>query len=601
MSLAQARRPRFGFLAWAVAAGFLVLLGKLVQLHVVDGPRLRAKAVENRGEWTRHASRRGEIRDRQGNLLAASDRVWDIGLDPQVLAPEERARAPEIARVLGIPATQVLAALDPARAYRPAAGPGQPPREVRWIVLAKEVGAERKRAVDALGIRALYGQPRYVRSYPKGSLAAHVLGYINQEGTPVSGVERTFDDLLSGQDGWTESERDGRRREIVARRLRDVPAVNGMTLELTLDAVIQSAAEQALEAAAAKWNPLGGVAIVTEPRTGRVLALACWPTFDLNRFHDRAAAPLEAQRNRALADIYEPGSVFKVVAVAGALDAGLVTPSSRYDCGLSQVPYRGRMVSLPSDSHPMGVEDVRTIVWESSNRGSVQIGMRYAESLGEQRFHDLVRGFGFGSETGFPLAAGEVRGILHPPSRWDGLTISRLPMGHSVSVTPLQMHQAMAAIAADGLLMRPQVVGRALNPDGSVAFEYAPRPRGRAVSAAAARQMADLLRGVCTRQGTAAAAEIPGHDVAGKTGTTQKLVGGRYSSQHHVASFSGFFPAGDPRVAITVVIDEPRGAGVGYGGRVSAPVFKEIAEACIRRLEIPPARVPQGGRVVAGP
>lgn len=601
MSLAQARRPRFGFLAWAVAAGFLVLLAKLVQLHVVDGPRLRAKAMENRGEWTRHASRRGEIRDRQGNLLAASDRVWDIGLDPQVLAPEDRARAPEIARAIGIPLSQVLAALDPARAYRPSPEPGQPPREVRWIVLAKEARSEAKKAADALGIRALYGQPRYVRTYPNGSLAAHVLGYINQEGRAVSGVELTFDRLLAGQDGWTESERDGRRREIVARRLRDVPAVNGMTLELTLDSVIQSAAEKALDRVAQQYRPVGAVAIVTEPRTGRVLALACWPTFDLNRFNDREAAPLESQRNRALADIYEPGSVFKIVPVAGALDAGLVTPDSRYDCALAQVPYRGRMVSLPGDSHPMGLEDVRTIVWESSNRGSVQIGMRYAESLGEQRFFDLVRGFGFGAETGFPLAAGEVRGILHPPSRWDGLTISRVPMGHSVSVTPLQMHQAMAAIAADGLLMRPQVVGRALNPDGTVALEYAPRARGRAVSAAAARQMADLLRGVCTKQGTAAAAEIPGYDVAGKTGTTQKLVGGRYSNQHHVASFSGFFPAGDPRVAITVVIDEPNLPGVGYGGKVSAPVFREIAEACIRRLEIPPVRAPQGGRFVAGP
>ena len=253
MSLAQARRPRFGFLAWAVAAGFLVLLGKLVQLHVVEGPRLRAKAMENRGEWTRHASRRGEILDRQGNLLAASDRVWDIGLDPQVLAPEERSRAPEIARALGIPVSQVLAALDPARAFRPASEPGQPPREVRWIVLAKEAKPEAKKAVDALGIRALYGQPRYVRTYPKGSLAAHILGYINQEGRAVSGVELTFDRLLAGQDGWTESERDGRRRELVTRRLRDVPAVNGMTLELTIDSVIQSAAERALALAASSF------------------------------------------------------------------------------------------------------------------------------------------------------------------------------------------------------------------------------------------------------------------------------------------------------------------------------------------------------------
>ena len=601
MSLAQARRPRFGFLAWLVAAGFVVLLGKLAQLHLVDGPRLRARAMENRGERTERPARRGEIRDRQGNLLAASDTVWDVGLDPQVLLPGERARAGEIAAALGIPVAQVLLALDPARAYRPAAEPGQPPREVRWIVLAKEVGEPAKRRADALGIRAVYGQPRFRRSYQSGSLAAHLIGYINQEGAPVAGVERAFDDLLRGQDGWVESERDGRRRELVPRRLRDVPAVNGLNLELTLDVVIQSACEAALAKVAAEQNPLGAVAIVSEPRTGRILALACHPTFDLNRFNDRVASPLEAQRNRAVADIYEPGSVFKIVSVAGALDAGLVTPETRLDCSLAQVPYRGRMVSLPGDSHPMGTEDLRAVVWESSNRGTVQVGMRYAEQLGEARFHELVRGFGFGAETGLPVAGGEVRGILHPPERWDGLTISRVPMGHSVSATPMQMHLAMSAIAADGLLMRPIVVGRALNPDGTVAFEYAPRARGRAVSARAARVMADLLRGVCSRQGTAAAAEIPGYDVAGKTGTTQKLVGGRYSSAHHVASFAGFFPAADPRVAITVVVDEPRGVGVGYGGKVSAPVFREIAQACIRRLEIPPARGSAGERVVAGP
>ncbi len=597
MSLPHARRPRLRILVWLVSAGFALLLAKLVQLHAVDGPRLRAKALEARSERSERPSRRGEIRDRQGNLLAATDTVWDIGLDPHVLAPEDRARAPEVAARLGLPASVVLAAFAEERRTRLDASGAA--RDVRWIVLAKEVDEARKREVDALGVRGLYGQPRFRRAYPQGSLAAHVLGYINHEGIPVSGVEKTFDDLLRGQDGWVESERDGRRREIVARRLRDVPAVDGQSLELTLDSVIQSACEEALAQVVRQHRPKGAVAIVSEPRTGRLLALACWPTFDLNRFNDREAAPLDAQRNRALADIYEPGSVFKVVSVAGALESGLVTPDTPLDCSADTVPYRGRMVAMPGDSHRMGVEPLRAVVWESSNRGTVQVAMRYAERHGEERYVELLRGFGFGAETGLPVAGGEVRGILHAPSRWDGLTISRLPMGHSVSVTPMQMHLAMAAIAADGLLMRPLVVGRVLNPDGSVAIEYAPRPRGRAVSAAAARQMADLLRGVCTRQGTAAAAEIPGYDVAGKTGTTQKLVNGRYSSAHHVASFSGFLPASDPRLAITVVVDEPTGSGVGYGGKVSAPVFREIAQRAIRRLEIPPANPAPRGRLVA--
>jgi cell division protein FtsI/penicillin-binding protein 2 len=597
MSLPHARRFPFRALVCLVLVGFAALLWKLIQLHAIDGPRLRARAIEARREVTERPSRRGEIRDRQGNLLAASDTVWDVGLDPHCLLPEDRARAAEVARVLGVSGSEVLRAMDERSQWRESAADGTR-QAVRWIVLSKGVDETRKRAVDALRIKALYCQERFHRTYTQGSLAAHVIGYINQEGVPMSGVERSFDALLRGQDGWIESERDGRRREVVARRLRDVPAVDGQTLELTIDSVIQSACEEALAKIAAESQPKGAVAIVSEPRTGRILALACWPTYDLNRFWDRKAAPMDAQRNRALADIYEPGSVFKIVSVAGALQAGLVTPDSVYDCSLNSVPYRGRMVPMPADSHSMGSAPLRRIVWESSNRGTVQIGMRYAESLGEERFVDLIRGFGFGAETGLACSGGEVRGLLTPSSRWDGLTVSRIPMGHSVSVTPIQMHLAMSAIAADGLLMRPLIVGRVLNADGSVSVEFAPRARGRAVSAAAARQLADMLRGVCSEQGTAESAQIEGYDVAGKTGTTQKLVDGRYSSAHHVASFSGFFPAGDPRVAITVVIDEPNISGVAYGGKVSAPIFKQLAERCIRRLEIPPVSA-RPGRALA--
>ena len=598
MSLPHARRLPFRALVCLVSAGFAVLLWKLVQLHAIDGPRLRARAIEARREVTEHHSRRGEIHDRQGNLLAASDTVWDVGLDPQCLLPEDRARAPEVARALGVPLPAVQAAMDDRNQWRESAAGDGTRQAVRWVVLAKEVDEGRKRAVDALRIKALYCDEKFHRTYPQGALAAHVIGYVNQEGIPVSGVEKSFDSLLRGQDGWVESERDGRRREVVSRRLRDVPAVDGQTVELTIDSVIQSACEEALAKVAAEYQPKGAVAIVSEPRTGRILALACWPTFDLNRFWDRKAAPMDSQRNRALADIYEPGSVFKIVTISGALQAGLVSPDSIFDCSLDTAPYRGRMVPLPADSHRMGAVPIRRIVWESSNRGTVQVGMRYAESLGEDRYFELIRGFGFGADTGIACAGGEVRGLLIPPARWDGLTVSRLPMGHSVSVTPLQMHLAMSAIAADGLLMRPLIVGRVLNPDGTTSVEYAPRVRGRAVSAAAARQLADLLRGVCSKEGTAPAAEIDGYDVAGKTGTTQKLIDGHYSTTRHVASFSGFFPASDPRVAITVVIDEPNMPGVAYGGKVSAPVFHQLAERCIRRLEIPPVTA-RPGRVVA--
>jgi cell division protein FtsI/penicillin-binding protein 2 len=317
--------------------------------------------------------------------------------------------------------------------------------------------------------------------------------------------------------------------------------------------------------------------------------LANWPTFDLNKFFDPKLAPMDSQRNRAVSDIYEPGSVFKIVSVSGALEERLITPNSVYDCGLSAVPYKGRMVPLPADSHALGAVDVRQIVRESSNRGTVQIGMLYAERLGEERFDKLIRSFGFGANTGL-LTGAESGGMLIPPAKWDGITVSRVPMGHSVSVTAMQMHYAMAVVAAEGQLMQPQLVLRIDDPKTKqVVLNYPPRSKGRAITADTAASMATLLRAVCAKGGTAPIADIPDYEVAGKTGTTQKFIDGKYSTSHHVASFSGFFPVNDPKLAITVIIDEPHGEGVGYGGKVAAPIFREVALECIKWLNIPKA------------
>lgn len=591
MSLPQARRTRFRSLAWIVTGCFLVVVTRLVWLHWVDAPRLRAEAFQARRVLVEKPFRRGEIRDAQDNLLAVSEDVWDIGVDPSFLSPTDRPRHAELAAVLGLAPIKVRDTFE-TKSVQDEAGER---KWSRWVVLASEVDEAMVKRVQALGIKAVRAERKYRRHYPKGQLAAHVLGFVNKEGVPAAGIESVMNSLLVGQDGWIESERDGRRRELASIRLREVAPVDGSTVVLTINSLVQKTCEDALAAAAARYNPKGGVIIVSEPRTGRILGLANWPTYDLNRFFDPKLSPMDSQRNRAVSDIYEPGSVFKIVAVAGALEERLVTPNSVYDCGAATVPYRGRMVSMPADSHAMGVADLRRIVRESSNRGTVQVGMHYAERLGEDRFVALIRSFGFGAATGL-ITGAEVPGLLTPPKGWDGLTISRVPMGHSVSVTPLQMHLAMSVIAADGLLMHPQLVRRVDDVrTRETILDYPPRTRGRAVSAATAAQMAAMLRAVCGKGGTAPLADIPGHEVAGKTGTTQKIVNGRYSSAHHVASFSGFFPVGDPQLVITVIIDEPQGEGVGYGGRVSAPIFREVAEKCIRWLDIPPAQpIPRG-------
>jgi cell division protein FtsI/penicillin-binding protein 2 len=589
---------RYRSLAWVVSCCFLAVFSRLVWLHWIDAPRLRAEAVQARRVLRGQPCRRGEIRDAQDNLLAVSEDVWDIGVDPDSLVKGENARALEVATALGIPVTKVIQAFNTTTRVD---SEGEE-KDIRWTVLAREVNETTVKRMKALGIKALRAELKYHRSYPKGQLAAHVLGYVNKEGEPASGIERVMNSLLIGQNGWIESERDGRHRELTSNRLREVAPVDGSTVVLTINSLVQKTCEDALAAAAARYAPKSGIIIVSDPRTGRILGLANWPTFDLNLFFDPKAAPMDNQRNRAVSDIYEPGSVFKIVSISGALEEHLITPNSVFDCGATNVPYRGRMVSMPGDSHPIGVADIRHIVRESSNRGTVQVGMQYAERLGEEKFYSLIKSFGFGANTGL-ITGAEVPGLLLPPKRWDGMTISRVPMGHSVSVTAMQMHFAMSVIAAEGLLMQPQLVLRVEDPKTKLAvLNYPPRSRGRAISAATATETATLLRAVCGKGGTAPIADIPGFEVAGKTGTTQKIINGHYSTTHHVASFAGFFPVGDPKLAITVIIDEPHGEGVAYGGKVSAPIFREVAEKCIRWLDIAPVTtVPRGPVADLGP
>lgn len=584
MTLLHARRKRFTSLAWIVSGCFLAVVTRLFWLHWVEAPELCREAVQARSVLEEQDCRRGEIRDSNNNLLAVSEDVWDIGVDPESLKKEELERALEVAKILNIPSGEVIKAFNTKAKVDDEGNE----KRVRWIVLAHEVNQEVLKRILGLKIKALRAELKYHRNYPNGQLAAHVIGYVNKEGQSTTGIEKSLNNFLQGQKGWIESERDGRRREIASIRLREVPAVDGNNVILTLNSLIQKTCEDALDKAVAQYHPISGVIIVSEPKTGRILGLANWPTFDLNKFYDSKLSPMDSQRNRAVSDIYEPGSVFKIVSISGALEQKLITPNSIYNCGLSQVPYRGRMITMPADSHPIGVVNVRDIVRESSNRGTVQIGMLYAEKMGEERYDKLVRSFGFG-EVSHLITGAEVPGLIINPNRWDGMTISRMPMGHSISVTAMQIHYAMSVIASEGLLMQPQLVLRVEDTKTkSTVIDYPPRARGRAISPATAKQVAELLRAVCTKTGTAPAANIDGYEVAGKTGTTQKIINGRYSSSHHVASFSGFFPYQNPVLAITVILDEPQGEGIAYGGKFAAPIFASVANKCIQWLDIKP-------------
>lgn len=570
---------RFACLVLAIFACFAVLLGRLVQLHLVDAEKLARIAGENRERFQDIKAQRGNVVDRRGNLLATTQAAYDIGVDPQSVVPEDMEQVPELAALLGLSPESVWEKFETR--LRSVEGPQGPElRNVRWVELADGVDESTYESVRALGLKAVYGNRKYERVYPANTLAAHVLGFVNKEEAAVSGVEHFCDFYLAGQDGWRKSESDGRRHELAQFRSREVAPRAGLNVELTLDLNIQHAVEQEIARVVEEYDPKGVSVIVSEVATGQILALANYPTFDPNEFW---RFPVDTHRNRAVTDVYEPGSTFKIVPAAAVLNEGLATAADEFDCAQPTAEHHGREVRLPSDHHPLGMLSLKDIVVKSSNRGAALLGLL----LGEDRLYDYARRFGFGAATGFPLDQ-EVNGILHPVRRWDGLTITRLPMGHAVSATPMQVHTAMSAVANGGVMMEPQILRRVFDENGRTVVDFSPVARCRTVSSTTAVLVGEMLGEVVGREGTARRAAIEGYGVAGKTGTTQKLVDGHYSNRHHVGSFVGFFPRSNPRLVITVVVDEAHLNGVGYGGTVAAPAFRNIALHCIQTLGIPP-------------
>lgn len=572
-----------------VMAGFTSIGVRLVYLQVIDRDRYVAEVERTRKRVQVVSARRGEIRDSNGNVFATNRSFIEVGVDPQAIKPEDEAKAPQLARLLGISQADVLEAF---RRKTQVVAETQEVRQVRWTKLAPAIDEPAYEQVQKLEIKGVYGNRQFRRVYPDGTRAAHVVGYVNREGTAVMGVEHYLDFYLRGQDGWVESERDGLRRELAQFRSREIEPTDGNNAILSIDSVVQTYIEQEMRELVRRFNPLGASIIVSDPRDGFILGLANYPTFDLNEFNK---ADIAAQRNISVTDFFEPGSTFKIVPGAAALNEGLVTAATRFDCSEDTMQFRGRTVRLPRDSHDHGVMSVQEIIELSSNRGAARLG----GLLGEDRLYKYARAFGFGETSGFALG-GEVSGMLAPVKNWDGLTISRMPMGHAIGATPLQVHMAMASIANGGVLMRPQVVRRIEDKDGILVHEFSSVARRRVIRQDTAELMQRLLVGVVSPKGTAPKAVIPGYEVAGKTGTTQKIIDGRYSSTHHVGSFVGFFPASRPRLVISVIIDDARLNGTAYGATVAGPSFKIIAEQLIQYYGISPTQpLPGNGAAVA--
>lgn len=636
MSKGYAANYRLFLIATLIGCGLTGVGVRLVFLHVINRGEHLDRIERVRRQIIVENARRGDILDTNGAVLATSRSLIVLGVDPQMLRPEDEAKWPQLASLLNKPLAEVRTVLltktrpavtvpteVAAARDTPAGGlvfnltPGAAPasaepiddtvtdeetdeqgrRPIRWAKLSEAVEESVHDQIVKLDIKGVYGTRVYRRAYPNNALAAHVVGYVNKAGDPASGVEAYADFYLRGQNGWRESERDGRRRELAQFRSREVRPVDGFSVRLSLDTVIQHKVEEELETIVRTYSPAKATIIVSDARTGFILGLGNYPSFDLNAFN---TAPLDAQRNVAITDQLDPGSTFKIVAAAGALNDGLVTPSTRFDCSITSIEYRGKPRRfMPDDHHYDHPLSVSEIISHSSNVGAAQLGMK----LGERRLYEYARAFGFGDKLGFPFG-GEISGQLNPPEKWSGLEITRIPAGYSISATPLQIHYAMATIASGGLLLRPQIIRQVRDASNEVVYRFDTASQRRVISERTARDMARMLQGVVRKgEGTAPEAAIPGYEVAGKTGTAQKLINGQYSKKNHIGSFVGFFPASRPQLVITVIVDDARvpreKGGAGYGRVVAAPSFKRLAEQLIQYLDIKPVDYAMGGRLVA--
>jgi cell division protein FtsI (penicillin-binding protein 3) len=415
--------------------------------------------------------------------------------------------------------------------------------------------------------------PEVKRIYPNGSLASHVVGFVGIDNQPLEGIELKYDEQLRGRDESVQILKDARGRTLSDGR--DF-LQGGNSLVLTLDAGLQYILETELDNAYKQWDALSASAIMMNPYTGEILAMANRPTYDLNR---PSSYKTSDRRNRAITDSYEPGSTFKVITAAAVLEEGLVTPSTSFDCSKGYVKVGKKAIW---DTHNMGVLTFREVIRSSSNVGTVMASM----GLQNKEFREYMKRFGFGSKTGIDLN-GESRGKVRPISKWSGTALASASIGYGVAVTPLQILRAYSAVANGGVLPTPHIVSEIVSPRGDTIFRFQPSEQNRAISTRTAQTLKDILISVTQEGGTATQAVVDGNRVAGKTGTARLLdeETGEYSTEKYSSSFVGFAPADKPEIALVVLIYEPKGKY--YGGQVAAPVFKDIVDKSLSYMKVP--------------
>jgi cell division protein FtsI/penicillin-binding protein 2 len=551
---------------------------RLIHLQVAEHSNYLAKAIEKHVVCVPIYAKRGAIQDVHGEPLAQNEPMKVVVADGSLISNHE-AVARLLAPALSLPEPALLQKLRATREIK-----GEPQRvPLRYIVLKKKVPesvvAQISRDLAAQRLKGVRFEPDTERFYPNGEMLSHVLGYVNSEGLGMDGVERTFNAYLSGRDGFRYIERDRTGRELVPYRGHERAPLDGQNVRLTIDMGLQQIVEGELNAAVKQLKPKMAIAILMRPQTGELLALANWPSYDPNRIED---SPEASRRNRAITDMVEPGSTFKIVTTAAALQQKLVSPSTMIFCESGHFNYGGQILH---DHHPYAELSVEDILVKSSNIGVAKLGLQ----LGDQNLYEYVRRFGFGERTGLNLP-GEIAGLVHPPHRWSKVSITHVPMGHEVGATPLQLVAAMSVVANGGRLMMPQIVREVADNQGNVTQGFTPVEVRRVVGREVTESIREALVQVVSKRGTAALAKVAGYKVAGKTGTAQKIgASGKYEHKY-VVSFVGYMPAENPEFVGLVMVDEAQtGPNQNYGGLVAAPIFSRIGERAARYLNLTPA------------
>lgn len=533
------------------------VFGRLTYLQLFRHSEYMARALRQQQRTYEITPERGAIYDRNGKPLAMSIPVDSAFAVPSEIVDEHLA-ARLLSGVINKPQDEVEARLESSRSFA-------------WI--ARKLPPEKAEAISKLNLKGIYLQKENQRFYPKRDLAAHVLGFVDVDEKGLLGIERELDSQIRGKSERIVAMADAKQRWFDG---GEAQRERGASVVLTLDEKIQYIAERELAAAIAKTHAAAGTVIVMNPNNGEVLALANWPTFNPNKASD---APSETWMNRAVSAIYEPGSTFKLITLAAALDQGITSPGEVFDCENGSVLVSGHRIH---DHERFGMLDVADILAHSSDVGAIKIALR----LGGPKFNEYVRGFGFGSLTGVELPY-ESRGRVESMD-WRPVSIAAISMGQEVGVTPMQLVTAVSAIANGGLLYKPHVIAELRRGEKVLPAEgpLTPADPKRVIRPETAATLRRLMEGVVLH-GTGPLAHLDGWTSAGKTGTAQKIdpTTGRYSRTQYIASFTGFAPLNNPAVSILVSLDSP--VGLHEGGQVAAPVFKRVAEQVLAYLDVP--------------